>query len=817
MYRADNAEVSRMLDALGVAYPNPAAVAAADTHDAQLHRVVDHIATGGLRTRMLDRVVTPAEMGFSGPVDSFRYYRGRRVGGAVRDSDDPYRALDNYLDGDDDSDSDGDNNSDGYSGGDSDSDDGSGDGSGGDSDDGDGDGDGGSGSGSDSGDSEHARDGGGGDNGVRDSARGNARDGARSCRGSSNGDGASGLAIAESLMPAWVPQPLTDLSRTLTLDDDPFAALAVNDAHRHAAASDGPTADLWSVDQLSACLPRQYTYPVPTFAPRHWASLAPVAQSAYTKRFTSEFPEVMSILPIENVVVCGGAAAWPLGESQVRVGDVDLFIYGIDPADRPALWRKLDFVVRRLTRAFRRGGGRVGVGAACVTQVMTPGLVTLTAYYGAGPMGWTSVSHARKVQVVLRAYPSVSAILHAFDVPASAVAFDGARAYTTTLGAYAHVFRANLVIPAYRSTTYEARLAKYFQRGFALAMPHLRAGLLTKNEPLHLPHLTLQPFVVRGFFAAGTLAEAAGAPPFTQSSDYEGRYDQVRQAHEACEFGPLRLNLYQLAAGGRHFIIMGAALRRRYRECATHDVKAVRFDRFAEAEPSLTHVLPRAAVEQALSACARGALTGGRLNACTLRRVFSLDEAQIARLVAAVAEAQRRNVGRRLDLTPALAPFREALLQRYAESPAAIPWWIVQDPGRQHTASIDPRMEDPGQWYGDAVATEPHAPTPEDHVKSLLATLEARQVGFADERKPVFDGVCPLCHDPLVRGAANSLILPCGHIYHWIASEDGCPGLHSWVQAGHSDCPTCRARYGEGDEASRQLDPPQPVAVDVQW
>ncbi|MCE7958498.1 MAG: hypothetical protein DYH06_11265 [Acidobacteria bacterium ACB2] len=339
---------------------------------------------------------------------------------------------------------------------------------------------------------------------------------------------------AEAEPPALEPPVLVDLGRALVLDDDPAVAVAINDAHRRPDAPEGPGADLWTVDQLRAAMPRQYKYVVPTFAPRHWPTPVPISQEEYSARFEAKFPEVASIGPIEHVVIAGGAAAWPFGESRVKPGDVDLFICGIDPADEKALWSTVHNVVKKLTAAFLEGVDGVPPRVRALTQTMSPGVVTITAVTSS-EYGYRATGDEIKVQIILRAYPSLSAILHAFDVPSACVAYDWRRAYTTTLGAFAQVFRANVVVPAYRSTTYESRLAKYFERGYALALPGLRPGILKRGETLALPHLSLAAAVVRGRFAAGAVVLPATAAP---SSDYEPRRVRLHTLPEAAEFAP---------------------------------------------------------------------------------------------------------------------------------------------------------------------------------------------------------------------------------------------------------------------------------------
>jgi hypothetical protein len=624
--------------------------------------------------------------------------------------------------------------------------------------------------------------------------------------------------------------PLFPAERKLVLTDDPLEALAENDRYRNASpgcAQVGVVTDfgdinlglgLWSVDEWAAALPRQYKYVVQTLAPRHWPMATPLRQEEFNRRFATEFPEVATFLKtVKNVFVAGGAAAWPLGESSVKVGDVDFFIAGIDPTDRAALWGKVDEIVRKLRRAFTRASDDDNRRAVIISETLSPGLVTITVRNVSAQHSHQKV--LRKFQIILRAFPSVSSILHGFDVPACCIAYDGRRTHLTYLAAWAHAFRVNIVCPAYRSLTYERRLVKYFERGFALALPHLRRGVLAKDVPLQLPHLVLRPTIVRGFFAVGNIALPAGEP--VPESDYDIARDRVWSLCESAAWAPGHINLSQLASGENRFIVL-RVVRREFRRFSQYrrrlppdeNNKGLPFAEFATSELKFADILPRTLFEKLLNIATKAAVNrGGLVNSVALRRIFRLTDAEISRFTLAVDAALRRNPGRRLDMSPALARFRTALVAAYDATPADIGWWIVTDPSRQYTVSLNPRMETPDLWYGEACATDAAPPSADDFIEALLGTLEARQ-GNSDGR-PVFDGMCPLCCEPLARGVANSVILPCGHIFHWSETADGCSGLHSWA-VNHHNCPSCRQDF-VGRLSTARPEAQDAVEVDIAW
>ncbi len=87
--------------------------------------------------------------------------------------------------------------------------------------------------------------------------------------------------------------------------------------------------------------------------------------------------------------------------------------------------------------------------------------------------------NGKEIQVITRVYKSKAEILHGFDIPACSVGYDGNDVYFTPLALIAHEANIIMVDPYRCSQTYEARLNKYFTRGFQLAMP----GFAMDNIP----------------------------------------------------------------------------------------------------------------------------------------------------------------------------------------------------------------------------------------------------------------------------------------------------------------------------------------------
>lgn len=78
-----------------------------------------------------------------------------------------------------------------------------------------------------------------------------------------------------------------------------------------------------------------------------------------------------------------------------------------------------------------------------------------------------------KIQFILRIYNNKSEILHGFDLPSSAVAYDGNQIYFTQLASMCYLLGINPYIPERKSPSYASRLNKYSRMGFNITIPHL--------------------------------------------------------------------------------------------------------------------------------------------------------------------------------------------------------------------------------------------------------------------------------------------------------------------------------------------------------
>jgi hypothetical protein len=314
--------------------------------------------------------------------------------------------------------------------------------------------------------------------------------------------------------------------------------------------------------------------------------------------------------------------AWLVGLTK-EYDDIDIGLVVSEEVStsQTALWKMLQNLVGAIAAAFHEEC------PAPLSAVLSPGIITLTT---STPTGFG------KAQILLRAFPSLSSLLHGFDLPSCSLASDGTEVYLTTAAAFACAHRVNLVNPAYRSTTYELRLSKYFKRGVGLAFAHITQDDLLQrigaNWRVAFAHLQFVGKVVKG-------ATAATAATATTTCIEVGR----RPAEDCVSD---------------------------YDE--THGAKAMKYKR-----PRITFVK--------------------RWNWMQMKQT---DKPPRPLMVMSVDNIQRPAPTLRTVLVSAglgAPAFHNAHTRKYLDAP--VEWFIVEDPSRQYTVSINPRVEDPTTWY----------------------------------------------------------------------------------------------------------------------
>lgn len=260
-----------------------------------------------------------------------------------------------------------------------------------------------------------------------------------------------------------------------TVDPFPYESLLPLDWREDRAKEDS-FRTLFVADRENDALDNPHVYMVDLmrFPPRVSLQPSPVPllfhpfARADTARFRSRWEAFSEGLfgrdfPWSNVLCAGGAVLaasmeipakdelrdYFREESLFRGGDIDLFIYGLNPEQAT---EKARSIMEFLSKDEKKPILFVRT-EHCITAVLD--------------------SRRRHVQIILRCYKSPAEVLMGFDIDSCCVGFDGETLWALPRAVRALTYGINLVDPGRQSKSYCQRLVKYAKRGFAIAVPGL--------------------------------------------------------------------------------------------------------------------------------------------------------------------------------------------------------------------------------------------------------------------------------------------------------------------------------------------------------
>ena len=210
----------------------------------------------------------------------------------------------------------------------------------------------------------------------------------------------------------------------------------------------------------------------------------------FETNFNKSHPNILSrlkpLLQQGNVVICGGGVLraltvrdkegnrslgrplssssstyWNRSELWRSIGDIDLFIYGLDKFEANRL-------VRQIFMALALDHEKWVI-------VRTRGVINIH-------------NEETKIQIVLRLYDTITEILLGFDVDCCCCCYDGWDVRVTRRFVSSVITGVNVLNSIHswpRKASYELRLAKYSHRGYAVYLP----GVSTNQSNLYNEHL----------------------------------------------------------------------------------------------------------------------------------------------------------------------------------------------------------------------------------------------------------------------------------------------------------------------------------------
>ena len=198
---------------------------------------------------------------------------------------------------------------------------------------------------------------------------------------------------------------------------------------------------------------------------------------------------------VNDVVLCGGAALWGILQESDAPNDFDLFIYGDN--SEATQNEKINKIINILYDEY-----------LWLEVYQVKGVITINYIFNGKYV---------KVQIILRDYTSISEILHSFDLSCCAIAWDGNITYMTHFALWSISNKIIYINPQDRSKTYEFRLIKYFNKGFALLFPNLKLPECFISDPIQFILSKKMTFTL--LYVNGNMAIAEIMPPLFESLD----------------------------------------------------------------------------------------------------------------------------------------------------------------------------------------------------------------------------------------------------------------------------------------------------------
>jgi hypothetical protein len=167
---------------------------------------------------------------------------------------------------------------------------------------------------------------------------------------------------------------------------------------------------------------------------------------------------------VAGVVIAGGSLISLLNGD--RVVDNDLFVYGGNDTC---------------------GGGGTGTGVGDESTVYFDNklreILENNSHSITRSVNAVTINSGIPTQIILRAYKTMSEIIHGFDIDCSGICYNIAEneIYVTPRAWFALTTRTNVVNLSLASPTYEYRLAKYRHRGFSIYVPGLDKKCIDKK------------------------------------------------------------------------------------------------------------------------------------------------------------------------------------------------------------------------------------------------------------------------------------------------------------------------------------------------
>eukprot|EP00923_Selenidium_pygospionis_P012972 GHVN01022355.1.p1 GENE.GHVN01022355.1~~GHVN01022355.1.p1 ORF type:complete len:557 (+),score=111.80 GHVN01022355.1:152-1822(+) len=542
-------------------------------------------------------------------------------------------------------------------------------------------------------------------------------------------------------------------SDTKTLRPRVYETLATDSKFR----VKGVTEDLFGFDQVN--LNQEWDSSLPTLVNEisyHKVRVERATLQSYRNALLNDFPELGKI-NYENLLIAGGCVGHYMTNTQKYHGDIDIFLYGLKPEDadkrlcalvkdiiasckaaKEDQWKSQNGMIP-MNQGARKRPPHLQFGMQQPQQTVHNFEVKLIR----NKNGLSLFVGCQLYQIIFRLYKTKSEILHGFDIGSSAVGFDGQDVYFTSLAKFSYEFMANIVDTSRRSTTYETRLEKYFDRGFSLILPFfdltkLRTAYLSYGqwEMILLPHFACCYSEVEGNqISIRKFCRSLEQPRSDYDLDDINEFNLLSINMGFILTDPLHMYHYHVFTTSLKCGAVGDKIddakeasdeeeddednddddddsdggcKRKAKGVARPDeldVKEVKndsltIDNFFERPPFISVK----SVKYFYSALRKKVYHKKQLMVAQVEKYVTVDSLKtiVTRMLIDKEDADKVLD----DVFSRQEKHVLALLQQHASGRVPVPW-ITDNPGTQLTSSVNPVIEEPAKWYGEYYLEKP--------------------------------------------------------------------------------------------------------------
>jgi hypothetical protein len=528
-------------------------------------------------------------------------------------------------------------------------------------------------------------------------------------------------------------------------------------------------------------------------------------QEKYNTYCATYFPVMFDILNlVKGIVLCGGAPLWIYNQSCIHrpntisilipktiPKDFDIFLYEENDLSPEELIISQDKKINDIIQIILNHNFNIKL-------FLVKGVMTLQLCNNKNSI----LNEKLCIQIILRDYHSISEILHSFDISCCAIAWDGKKTYLTKLAEWSILTNVNIVIPEYRSKTYELRLIKYFNdKHFGLLLPHIN---LTTLKTLCLPNISFNIYHIDGNMA---IADAYIPKPDLLdmsylSDDEECDYDKITNNYMIDLFEykfpstAFKKNCYLIMKNKKYFEKIVFLYKKNticnFMQSTISDIVSLELYK----KWTQTYIKKNIIIYE----------DEYKLNKFFIKEIleenyekFAKDNdienviLQLAILNEKILIKKSPNISGKLYILNKLINKLAEYIYSLYNGDEVLNFNIQLNRDIPLTGSLHPSRQTPQEWYGEHYT----ASSMKIKYKSIKEFID-KHINEDCEKNT---RVCPLCFEQIHYLSKNAITLKCGHIYHE-NKNDECEGINMWFSKHKpASCPECRTKNPKKEKA----------------